>query len=716
MWVILSVGLVGITASAHAVGATGAVVVGAGAAVMMVAAQHVLERLPIDDTVSAMPTHLATGGWGTIAVALFADPDILGTGLSRWGQLEVQLLAIGVGGVLAFGLAYLLFSAINRVFPFRVSLEQKRVGLNVADHRATSATLDFLHAINRQRVSGDVTLRAPVEPFTEVGQIAERYNAVLDALSRSSKRSDLILKSSVEGIYGLDTQGLITFINPAAAAMIGWELDELIGLSQHNVLHHSRADGSPYPRAECPIDAAFHDGEIAGAVVSFRDITERKTAQEELSNVNRDLIETNKNLEQATIFANQMAVKAQAASDAKGEFLARMSHEIRTPMTSIIGMTELALETELSDEQRDHLETVHSSAYSLLSVINDVLDFSMIEASKIELIDTEFDIHDLVASIMKPFSSQAGAKGVELRSYVADDLPDRLIGDPERLRQVLNNLIGNAIKFTHEGAVRVSVNLESRTPAAFSLVFAVQDTGIGIAPDNLSMIFDPFAQADASSTRPYGGTGLGLAISKKLCEAMGGRIWTESSLGEGSTFYFTTTFKIPARSSVEVEPATQPDKNGDPSPDRRSLNILLAEDDVVNQKLIRRLLEKRRHEVVVVSDGQSVLDKIAERRFDLILMDIHMPVLDGLETTKRIRKREAGGGDHVPIIALTASMLDQDKERCLAVGMDEFLTKPIDQDSFFAAIDAVIDRRSSRNERSNARSHSDRGAARLGSP
>lgn len=713
----------------------------------MVTARHVLERLPIDDAVGAVPTHLSAGGWGTISAALFADPDILGTGLPRWGQLDVQLLWFGMCGVLAFGLAYLLFSAINRTFPFRGSPAQKRVRLNVAERRATSATLDLLNVMERQRVSGDANLCAPVEPFTEVGQIAERYNAFLDALCRSSKRSDLIMESSVEGIYGLDTQGLITFINPAAAAMIGWELNELIGLSHHKVIHHSRADGTPYPRAECPIYAAFHDGEvhrvsdevfwrkdgtcfsveyestpicedgeIAGSVVSFRDITERKKDREELLSVNRDLVETNKNLEQATIFANQMAVEAQAASHAKSEFLARMSHEIRTPMTGIIGMTELALETDLSDGQREDLETVQSSARSLLSVINDILDFSKIEASKLELHDTEFSIRDLVASTIKPFSPQAEAKGVELRLSVADDLRDRLIGDPERLRQVLNNLIGNAIKFTDEGAVRVSVNLGSRTPTDLSVVLTVQDTGIGIASDKLSMIFDPFAQADPSSTRRYGGTGLGLAISKKLCEAMGGRIWAESSLGEGSSFYFTATFRLPARSSVEVESATQPDENGAPCPDRQGLNILLAEDDIVNQKLIRRLLEKRRHEVVVVSDGQSVLDKIAERRFDLIIMDIHMPVLDGLETTKRIRENEAEGGDRVPIIALTASVLERNKERCLAVGMDEFLTKPIDRDSFFATIDAVIDRRRSRNERSNARSHSEIGAATLGSP
>ena len=297
----------GITASAHAVEAPYAVLIGAGAAVVMVAAQHVLERLKIDDAVGAVPAHLAAGGRGTVAVALFADPDILGTGLSRWGQLEAQLLGICVCGILAFGVAYLLFSAINRVFPFRVTPEQERVGLNVSEHRATSETLDLLNVMERQRVSGDATLRAPVEPFTEIGQIAERYNAVLDALSQSSKRSDLILKSSIEGIYGLDTQGLTTFINPAGAAMIGWAVDELIGLSQHQVMHHSRPDGRPYPRAECPIDAAFHDGEIhrvsdevfwrkdgtcfpveyestpiwedgeiVGAVVSFRNITDRK--------------------------------------------------------------------------------------------------------------------------------------------------------------------------------------------------------------------------------------------------------------------------------------------------------------------------------------------------------------------------------------------------------------------------------------------------------
>jgi PAS domain S-box-containing protein len=680
----------------------------------------------------------------------------------------------------------------------------------------------------------------------ELRRHKQELESAKEAAEASAQGTRLIVDQAHDAFVAMDAAGRITGWNRQAEVTFGWSRAEALGrilaetiippeyreahsqglarflatgvgpvLNRRLEVPALRRDGSRFP-VELTI-SPLHPGQEQAFSAFLHDITERKQAEAELQKAKE---------------------AADAANRAKSEFLANMSHEIRTPMNGIIGMTELALQTELTPVQREYLNTVKSSADALLRLLNDILDFSKIEAGKLELEALDFSLRDTLDETVQALAVRAHKKGLELACHVAPDVPEALIGDPGRLRQVVVNLAGNALKFTETGEVVVSVSVVSRqesgvrsqqsgdsggpsladscplTPDTCLLHFSVRDTGIGIPHDKQGQIFAAFSQVDSSTTRRYGGTGLGLAISTQLVGLMGGRIWLESTPGQGSTFHFTARFGLPAqgapRATVPASPAdlanlpvlvvddnatnrlifeemltswglrptavpggtealaalqraatagtpfrlalldammpgmdgitlaerikaspalagctllllssagqhtdlarsrtagiscslTKPVRQADllnailrtvhPEPSSEGvaaapasacpvlpLRVLLAEDGLVNQQVAVGLLELRGHSVVVANHGREALAALERESFDVVLMDVQMPEMDGLEATAAIRARERQTGGHVPIIAMTAHAMKGDRERCLAAGMDGYLAKPI---------------------------------------
>jgi PAS domain S-box-containing protein len=425
-------------------------------------------------------------------------------------------------------------------------------------------------------------------------------------------------------------------------------------------------DGTPRTLHYSKASMTDAGGAVTGMIGVIFDTTERKVLERRLEDA-KDA--------------------AEAASRAKSQFLANMSHEIRTPMNGIIGMTDLVLDTPLSAVQRDYVETVRQSADALMEIINDLLDLSKIEAGRLELESIDFELRGLLEHLAKPIALSAQRKGLALRLEFGAALPRVARGDPVRLRQVLVNLLGNAVKFTERGAVTLAVDVRDAAPSlpgaprALWLDCEVRDTGVGIPADKLDLIFDAFAQADSSTTRRFGGTGLGLAITRRIVEAMGGEIGVASTPGEGSRFGFSIRLLEGAAPADAPSAPTGPDR----AAPARALRVLLAEDNPVNQKLAQLMLHKLGHASIVAGNGEEAVALVARDSFDLVLMDMQMPVMDGVEATRRIR----AAGATLPIVAMTANAMEADRMRCLEAGMNGFLAKPVRGPELAAVIDAA---------------------------
>jgi len=497
----------------------------------------------------------------------------------------------------------------------------------------------------------------------------------------------LVANKSVNGILLLDAGGEIVWINEAFERMTGYGVEQAVGHRADELLFGPDASAESVLElqqaladdAELTHDAQLirHDGKSVWAQCSWIPVRDHKGQVSRWLGILTDITKRHQT-EQALREAKE---SAEAASRAKSEFLANMSHEIRTPMNAIIGMTELALKSDLTAQQREQLQTVKNSADVLLALLNDILDLSKIEAGKLEIEEVEFNLTDVIRDTTRALSTKAGEKGLALNTDLPEEIPNTLYGDPIRLRQVLLNLMDNAIKFTQHGEVELRVCEEDRRDEEVTLHFAVRDTGIGIAEEQRQRIFESFTQADPSTTRIHGGTGLGLAISAELVQRMGGRIWLESEVGRGSTFHFTVRLRrtsgLQSGDSAEIDSTTASAASSQGDTASRPLRVLVADDHEANRALVAAILAKRGHSVVEAADGQEALDRIGTEDLDLALLDVQMPKIDGYEVAERVRETEAQQGGHLPLIALTAHAMAGDREKCLAAGMDDYLSKPL---------------------------------------
>jgi len=604
-----------------------------------------------------------------------------------WSGLlnELQLFILGVG----------LF--------FAVIIEILTGGLKPLYQLATGA---------RKFGQGDYSVRLPAQGAPEMLESIKAFNSMADnieqlvtSLRESEARKRLlaaIVEQSVQAIFTVDLDARVTSWNAGAEEVLGYTADEIIG-KDYGILFPSEGDerldsverirscqkllretrlvtktGTIMDIEISAVPMFDEHGAHAGEITIARDITEHKRTQEQLL---------------------QAKQTAEAASRAKSDFVANMSHEIRTPMNGILGFTELVLDSDLTAEQRDSMNAVKSSAESLLAVINDILDFSKIEAGKLDVESIPFSLRDTLAQSIKPLELRARQKKLRFSWNVAPEIADAVVGDPMRLRQVLINLAGNAIKFTDEGEVELKAEVESRGDHDVVLRFAVRDTGIGISPEKQSVIFEAFSQADMSTTRIYGGTGLGLTIASRLVELMGGSISVESEPGRGSVFRFTVPVRLQATAGLTGAPSVRPQaRTAQPSPagaasaaGSRALDVLVAEDNPVNQKLAARLLEKFGHRAHLVENGREAVEAVKSRHFDLLLLDIQMPVMGGLAACAAIRDWErASGGRRIPIVAMTAHAMQGDRERFLGAGMEGYISKPVDPAALTSTLNAIV--------------------------
>jgi PAS domain S-box-containing protein len=736
--------------------------------------------------------------------------------------------------------------------------------------RAHIAAREGLHAAFGFPVLADGTVLGVLEFFSlEIRPPDDELLSMLSSVGnqiglfygRRRAQEDLdrffALSQDVLCVVGFD--GYFKRVNPAWQRVLGYAAEELTTRPYLEFIHPEDREPSRQEATKLESGAVLlhfenrflhKDGtcrwflwsatpypELQIMYAAGHDITERKAAEQTLSEYARDLEASHRALEEQAARLAQMVKeleaarrRAEEATETKSVFLANMSHEIRTPLNGILGMTALALKTRLTADQREYLQTVSSSATSLLAIINDILDFSKIEARRLELERTEFDAREAIGNAARLLAVRAAEKGIELACHIAPEVPAILLGDEGRLRQVLLNVLGNAIKFTDAGEVVVRVTVEHVAPARATLHFAITDTGIGIPADKRQQIFGAFTQADSSTTRRYGGTGLGLAIATRLVELMDGRIWVDSEVGRGSAFHFTAQFDLPLGESAAVNaerpealeglrvlvvddnatnrrileemfaswrmsatavpdatsalallertagsresfdvvisdcqmpevdgftlakrmkrdqrlaatPVVMLTSIGHPEhidrcrrlgidaylskpvkhsdlldalvtvfgvPTRkaaslartvrtgtRPLRVLVAEDNAVNRTLVTRLLRKRGHRITAVDNGGAAVAALTgagSTSFDVALMDVQMPHMNGLEATAAIRQHEGASGAHVPIIALTAHAMRGDRERCLAAGMDAYLSKPIDVDELVATVESIADR------------------------
>ncbi len=698
-------GLVSITATCHAVDNVSAAVIGAVGGVTMIAVERFLVWLRIDDVVGAIAVHGGAGIWGTLAVALFGRSDLLGTGLTMSQQFLVQALGCVTCFVWAFGVAYIILRIINAVYPLRVSADAERIGLNVSEHGASTELYDLLMVMSEQRQTGDLSLRAPEEPFTEVGQIARQYNDVMSNLEQTVAQTDTIVRNIQDGIITFAEDGIVRSFNPAAAVIFGHSAEVVIGqpltmlfgmdgmtpaVGYLHILerYHGRSAAEMYVEFQgrrnggtaFPLELTISTGTIDNEkfhIGVIRDITARKEQEQALKNAKQEAEQSARAAEDAYAESDRMRRVAEHASQAKSEFLANMSHELRTPLNGISGFTQLLLEDDLLDEQRESLETVRSCSDNLLDLIDDILDLAKVESEQIEIESLQMDLTSLIYETCEVLRTKIVDKPVDMLVDVdVGDTEPIVYGDPTRVRQILSNLLSNAIKFTDAGEIIVSMAVIEDSDTDTLIGISVRDSGIGMTEKQLTYVFDAFRQADGSTTRKYGGTGLGLAICKKLTAAMGGTLTVESQVDAGTTFHLQLPFR---------KAAVNPDLMASLTlrPELLGRRCLIIDNTELSRAISERLVRSIGLQPVSVAHDSKTIPEV-----ELVMIDTRAALFGNADLGAMFAAEVSASSPK--LLAVSSTLRPAELQKVESLGIHAHLEKPLRRSSLVLTINALF--------------------------
>lgn len=699
-------GLVGVTAGCHIFSTIDAVLVGIISAAVCAGVTQKLEDFGIDDVLCAFPVHGAAGFVGTLLVAILGDSSAFPAGHTMIQQLGIQLTGASAIAVWAFGIGFVSLTFLSKLMPLRVTSEEEVQGLNIAEHGASTDLLDLLNDMHRKGDGGSFDKGVAVDPHTEVGQIASEYNRVLKRVReeietreeawkqlKEATHFQFIFDNTHEGIIQLSLSGEVLEANPAAVSLLGYRTKEqLIEVSGVWLNQSILTDATVRTHIIDELDRA---GVVRDQEFDFRRHTDSKTGH---VSVGFRLVEGNDD-QNACYLVSMIDITdrranerlqderdaAEAASEAKSLFLANMSHEIRTPLNGVTGMIELLSRTDLSPQQSRYTDIAATSAQALLSVINNILDVSKIEAGKLELECNEFDLHEILGDVADMFAPQAASKKLEIINALSPDVPTRVLGDGERIRQVLVNLLNNAVKFTDEGSISLESHLKASLNGAVQLQFVVRDTGCGIPQAAVDTLFEAFTQADVSTTRQYGGTGLGLTICRQLVELMRGHIRVESEEGVGTSFIVDLVLPL-----GEIENQTL---TGQLEAIHRGKRILVVDDHQANLTIVCDLLKPYGLFVATAPEAGPAIKAIEQAHaagtpFDLLLLDFHMPNMDGGELARTIRKNLAYSKTQIVMLTSVDQAISNEERK--ALGIESSITKPLRASRFFEAMNTVL--------------------------